>query len=121
MQVWENVCQRNSASGQRFIVCLIFSFSFHCFVSSVGAIKRPAGRKCSEKKERLTETGCEGWVGVGHVDAVVQDVGGGGGRGVAEHDALGERRVGGGKGGWRGGLVWGRLGEGGGDGGGHHV
>ena len=58
---------------------------------------------------------------MGHVDAVVQDVGGGGGRGVAEHDALGERRVGGGKGGWRGGLVWGRLGEGGGDGGGHHV
>ena len=56
-----------------------------------------------------------------HVDAVVQDVRGGGGRGVAEDDALRERRVGGGKGGWGGGLVGGRLGEGGGDGRGRHV
>ena len=41
----------------------------------------------------LTKAGGEGWVGVRHVDAVVQDVGGGGGRGVAEDDALRERRV----------------------------
>ena len=56
-----------------------------------------------------------------HVDAVVQDVRRGGGRGVAEDDALRERRVGGGKGGWGGGLVGRRLGEGGRDGCGRHV
>ena len=44
---------------------------------------------------RLTKTGSESGVGLGHVDALVEDVGGGGG-GLGEHDRL---REGGGVGG----------------------
>ena len=44
---------------------------------------------------RLTKTGSESGVGLGHVDALVEDIGGGGG-GLGEHDRL---REGGGVGG----------------------
>ena len=51
---------------------------------------------------RLTKTGSESGVGLGHVDALVEDVGGGGG-GLGEHDRL---REGGGVGGADVGRSW---------------